>query len=148
MHMKKKKDIMYLNGKSLLQLPFRERRQHLRNDFKVIPHRFDFVASIDASGDPAKQDDVHAFFKQSMSKGCEGMMVKVLDDIPANGNGRILATYEPDKRVESWLKVKKDYLEGVGDSLDLVVRSYFYIKKKKKKEQEGGGKSMCVAWIL
>ncbi|KAK1811227.1 hypothetical protein LTR12_014380 [Friedmanniomyces endolithicus] len=175
-------DLMYLNGEELLNRPFRERRSLLRSLFIEIPNHFSWVKSMDATS--ADGEAVSDFFKQALDIKCEGIMVKVLDNLlnpellaemdaedlmvedsappppkaaptaptskakkkgskskpntkastapnpaedptteatkPTNTRRKaLLATYEPDKRLDSWLKVKKDY-NTTADTIDLI----------------------------
>lgn len=90
---------MYLNRESLLRLSFRERRSLLKERFVVVPNKFDFVSSLETSGIEDNVEKVQNFFQNSIDRGCEGLMVKVLDhpkDDPVVTNSRdLLATYEP-----------------------------------------------------
>jgi len=169
-------DLMYLNGEELLGRSFRERRSLLRSLFVEIPHHFTWVKSIDATS--ADSETVLEFFKSATDIKCEGLMVKILDNLPnpdlldelstdltaatppptpskpkraankgkgkANATGddaavdkptrrkALLATYEPDKRVDSWLKVKKDY-NTAADTLDLVPVAAWHGSGRKAK---------------
>ena len=55
-------------------------------------------------------EELGSFLNESVAAGTEGLIVKSMD-----------STYEPSKRSVNWLKLKKDYLEGVGDTFDVVV---------------------------
>jgi DNA ligase 1 len=72
-------DLMFLNGESLLGRPLRERRGLLRGTFREVGLRFGFVRSIDATS--RDQDELAEFFRGAVESKCEGIMVKVLDEM-------------------------------------------------------------------
>ncbi|KIM66216.1 hypothetical protein SCLCIDRAFT_1211444 [Scleroderma citrinum Foug A] len=112
-------DLLYLNGEPLLRRSLRERRELLRKHFQIVPGEFDFAKYSDGES----TDEIQAFLEESVKDGCEGLMVKMLESDASY--------YEPSRRSVNWLKLKKDYLAGVGDSLDLVVVGGYYGKGKR-----------------
>ncbi|KAL8703336.1 MAG: hypothetical protein Q9201_003472 [Fulgogasparrea decipioides] len=165
-------DLMYLNGEELLSRSFRERRELLRSLFVEVPNQFTWVKSVDATS--ADSETVLEFFKGATDIKCEGIMVKVLDNVlnlalPQPGDDAaleekppptpskvgkkktkassaekaedkekgtrrkaLLATYEPDKRLDSWLKVKKDYNTSA-DTIDLIPIAAWHGQGRKAK---------------
>lgn len=138
-------DLMYLNGEPLLDRPFRERRELLRGLFVEIPSRFTWVKNLDASSSSSssESESVLEFFKSATESKCEGIMVKVLDNTSnepqsSNNNNKdprrkaLLSTYEPDKRLDSWLKVKEDYTSS-SETLDLIPIAAWHGQGRKSK---------------
>jgi DNA ligase-1 len=123
----------------LLRRPLNERRELLQEHFKVVPGEFAFAKSSDNE----TTEEIQSFLEESVKDGCEGLMIKMLESDAS--------FYEPSRRSVNWLKVtldtswrvpknllidihtklKKDYLSGVGDSLDLVVVGGYYGKGKR-----------------
>ncbi|OJD15074.1 hypothetical protein AJ78_04645 [Emergomyces pasteurianus Ep9510] len=65
-------------------------------------------------------------------------VLPTLATVEPNGNAKsrgrrsLLSTYEPDKRLESWLKVKKDY-NAASDTLDLIPIAAWHGQGRKAK---------------
>lgn len=94
-------DLLFLNGESYLDKPFRVRREKLEEVVEPIPKKFEFAERL-VTDDPERANE---FYEQALSEGKEGLIVKNLD-----------AVYQPGSRVGYMVKLKP-----VMEPLDLVI---------------------------
>ncbi|XP_028194823.1 DNA ligase 1-like isoform X2 [Glycine soja] len=111
-------DLLYLNGQALLQENLRVRREHLYASFEEEPGFLQFATTITSND----VEEIQNFLDQAVGASCEGLIIKTLNED---------ATYEPSKRSLNWLKLKKDYMDSIGDSLDLVPIAAFHGRGKR-----------------
>ena len=92
-------DLLWLNGRSLLKAPLRERRELLR---KIkLPPQFQ-IANVYPAASAAEIDEI---FKQARKRSNEGLMIKDPE-----------SSYSPGRRGMFWFKLKKELA-----TLDVVV---------------------------
>ncbi|WCJ41592.1 DNA ligase 1 [Euphorbia peplus] len=106
-------DILYLNGEALLQKQLEFRRQLLYHSFEEEFGFFQFASTITSND----LNEIQKFLDAAVNAGCEGLIIKTLNKD---------ATYEPSKRSLNWLILKKNYMENIGHSLDLVPIAAFH----------------------
>ncbi|XP_061339911.1 DNA ligase 1-like [Gastrolobium bilobum] len=111
-------DLLYLNGQALLQENLKIRREHLYASFEEESGFLQFATSITSND----VEEIQKFLDKAVDASCEGLIIKTLKED---------ATYEPSKRSLNWLKLKKDYLDNIGDSLDLVPIAAFHGRGKR-----------------
>ena len=101
-------DVLYLNGESLITLPYLQRRQMLAQNVAEIPLTKQIITN--------KQNEAEGFLKEALAAGHEGLMAKQLD-----------SPYTPGNRGKKWLKIKT-----VLEPLDLVITAaeYGYGRRK------------------
>ncbi|MDE1811462.1 MAG: ATP-dependent DNA ligase [Thaumarchaeota archaeon] len=103
-------DILSMDGKSCLDLPYIQRRKLLEKN--VIEDSFAKVMPmVFVKSDSEVEDSL----ENAINSGCEGIMLKQLD-----------SPYRAGARANNWLKLKREYRNELGDSIDLVVVGAFY----------------------
>ena len=85
--------------------PTPQRRAALYSSVRPVPGEVAF-AEARTSND---LEELTRFLDDAVVASTEGLIVKTLSD-----------PYEPSKRSLNWLKLKKDYLNTVGDTIDAV----------------------------
>jgi len=108
-------DVLYFDEKNCLNLKYSERRKILENSVKE-----NNFAKLVPMAIVKNENEVEDFLENSINSGCEGLMLKILD-----------ADYRAGTRGGNWLKLKREYRNELGDSLDLVVIGAYFGKGRR-----------------
>ena len=103
-------DVLYYDKKDCLDLECSERRKILEQ----IVHEDNFSKLVPMLL-VKNENEVEDFLENSINAGCEGLMLKT----PS-------APYRAGMRGSNWLKLKREYRNELGDSLDLIVIGAYF----------------------
>jgi len=99
-------DIIYYNGKSLIEEPFEKRRELIRKIIKPVDKKIKLAEQIVTDNDKIAEE----FYEKALEEGQEGLMAKSLS-----------APYKPGARIGYAVKLKP-----VDNDLDLVITGAEY----------------------
>jgi len=108
-------DVLFSDEKNCMDMEYIERRRLLE---KIIKED-EFARLIPMSIINSKEQ-VLEVLENSINSGCEGLMLKQLN-----------STYRAGIRGSNWLKLKREYQNDLGDSLDLIVVGAFFGKGRR-----------------
>jgi len=108
-------DIMYLDGKSLVDLPLLERIEIMK---KAISGDEVLVAQPGEVTD--KTERINELFQDALTKGLEGLIIKRPD-----------SRYEAGARNSNWIKIKRNTQGNLSDTIDVVILGYIYGRGKR-----------------
>ncbi len=108
-------DIMYLEGKSLMDLPLTERIKRLA---KVIHGDEVLIAQPGEITDKASR--IQEIFDDALTKGLEGVLAKKTDSL-----------YEAGARNFNWVKLKRHSSGELKDTIDVVILGYIFGRGKR-----------------
>lgn len=105
-------DCLYFNGNDLTNLILRERRRVLNSIIvKEIPGRFERHPYKEATTSKEIEDTL----REIVANSSEGLIIKNPHSV-----------YELNRRPDSWVKVKPEYMTEYGENLDCVIIGGYY----------------------
>ena len=108
-------DVLFSDNKNCMDMKYTDRRRLLE---KIIKE--DEFARLIPMSIISNEEQVLETLENSINSGCEGLMLKHLNSV-----------YKAGIRGSNWLKLKREYQNELGDSLDLVVIGAFFGKGRR-----------------
>ncbi|KAJ7155502.1 DNA ligase IV [Mycena crocata] len=121
-------DLLYLNGQSLIEKSTSTRKKNMRGCLKEIKGRIEFA--VEYRGKTAK--DVRTRMDEVMEARGEGLVIKH----PAS-------QYVLNGRNMDWIKVKPEYMDNMGETVDVLVVAANYGSGSR-----GGGVSTLICAVV
>ncbi len=114
-------DILYIDGKSLIDMPLTQRMEVLKKSLRYDSGQVGYDTLIPATGSILREpQELQVMLDDAISKGLEGVVVKRVDSV-----------YEAGGRNFNWVKLKRHSSGELNDTIDCVILGYIYGKGKR-----------------